>query len=307
MVRWDPARINEADFLPEPFQTADQASLSGQRMTLRWYRGLILMLVAAAAVGAVTGPGKLGKTDLAPLVSVAAFAVAGFFWARLRRHNPQAGWYEARAVAESVKTLAWKYTVRARPFGGPADSAEVDQEYLGQVTDLLEAFQDSGAIPHGAVAEITDGMRELRAAGLVERRLLYMQLRVQGQRTWYLAKADACESQSVSWGLGTAALMIVGGAAAVAEALGALSVQIFGACSAAAAAMIAWTQLKQLRPLVSAYQLAARELDVVYGKLSTLDPNEADAEAGWARLAGDAEDAVAREHTSWRARRAFPR
>ncbi|MDH6133935.1 hypothetical protein P3T37_003334 [Kitasatospora sp. MAA4] len=307
MVRRDPTRVDEADFLPEPFQTADQASLSGQRMTLRWYRGLILMLVAAAAVGAVTGPGKLGKTDLAPLVSVAAFAVAGFFWSRLRRHNPQAGWYEARAVAESVKTLAWKYTVRARPFGGPADSAEVDQEYLGQVTDLLEAFQDSGAIPHGAAAEITDGMRELRAATLTDRRLLYMQLRVQGQRTWYLAKADACESQSVSWGLGTAALMIVGGAAAVAEALGALSVQIFGACSAAAAAMIAWTQLKQLRPLVSAYQLAAKELDVVYGKLSTLDPNEPDAEAGWARLAGDAEDAVAREHTSWRARRAFPR
>lgn len=307
MVRWDPTRIDEADFLPEPFQTADQASLDGQRKTLRWYRGLILMLVVAAAVGAVTGPGKVGRTDLAPLVSVAAFVVAGFFWSRLRSSNPQAGWYEARAVAESVKTLAWKYTVRARPFGGPADSAEVDQEYLAQVSDLLQAFEDSGAIPPGAVPEITDGMRELRATGLMERRMLYLRLRVEGQRTWYLAKAAACESQSVSWGLGTAALMILGGAAAVAEALGALSVQIFGASAAAAAAMIAWTQLKQLRPLVSAYQLAAKELDVVWGKLSTLDLSDQEAEASWSGLSGDAEDAVAREHTSWRARRAFPR
>ncbi|WP_157537847.1 DUF4231 domain-containing protein [Kitasatospora azatica] len=302
MVRWDPTGIDEADFLPEPFQTADQASLAGQRQTLRWYRGMILMLVLAAVVGAVTtGRGA------APLVSVAAFLLAGYFWSRLRTANPQARWYQARAAAESVKTLAWKYTVRARPFGGPADSPEVDEEYRAQVAEVLRTFEDSGVIEPGAAPEITDGMRELRAADLPARRTLYLRVRVEGQRTWYLAKADACESQAVSWGLGTVALMIVGGAAAVAQALGAISVSIFGACSAAAAAIIAWTQLKQLRPLVSAYQLAAKELDEVWGKLTALDLSGPEAEADWARLAGDAEDAVAREHTSWRARRAFPR
>jgi hypothetical protein len=65
--------------------------------------------------------------------------------------------------------------------------------------------------------------------------------------------------------------------------------------------------LKQLRPLVSAYELAARELDVVWGKLSTLELNDPQAEENWTRLAGEAEEAVAREHTSWRSRRAFPR
>lgn len=307
MVRWDPAGIDEADFLPEPFRSADQTSLSGQRQTLRWYRGLIVMLVAAAVVSAFAGPGKWGRTDVTPLFSVAAFLVAGYFWSRLRQSNPQAVWYEARAVAESVKTLAWKYTVRARPFGGPADSPEVDQEYLEQVADVLRAFEGSGAVAPGIVPEITDGMRELRAAALIDRRTMYLRVRVEGQRTWYLAKADACESQSVSWGIGTAALMILGAAAAVAQAVGALPVDIFGACSAAAAAVIAWTQLKQLRPLVSAYQLAAKELDVVWGKLAALDLADPQAEEQWARLAGDTEDAVAREHTGWRARRAFPR
>ncbi|WP_329566635.1 DUF4231 domain-containing protein [Kitasatospora sp. NBC_01266] len=303
MARWDPTGIDEADFLPEPFQTADQASVSGQRQTLRWYRGMILMLVAAAVVGAVAST----KASVAPLISVAAFLLAGYFWARLRRANPQAQWYGARAAAESVKTLAWKYVVRARPFGGPADSPEVDEVYRIQVADVLRAFEESGALAPGAVPEITDGMRQLRAADLPMRRTVYLRLRVEGQRTWYLAKAAACESQSVSWGLGTVALMIVGGAAAVAQALGALSVSIFGACSAAAAAIIAWTQLKQLRPLVSAYQLAAKELDVVWGKLTAIELNDPDAEASWSQLAGDVEDAVAREHTSWRARRAFPR
>ncbi|MDH6141307.1 hypothetical protein P3T35_003324 [Kitasatospora sp. GP30] len=302
MVRWDPSGIDEADFLPEPFQTADQASIAAQRQTLRWNRGMIVMLVVAAAVGAATG----GDSGVAPLISVAAFVVAGWFWSRLRAVNPQARWFEARAAAESVKTLAWKYTVRARPFGGPADSPEVDEEYRAQVAEVLRTFEDSGALPAGAAPEITDGMRELRAAGLVDRRTGYLRVRVEGQRTWYLAKASAYESQAVSWGLGTVTLMILGGAAAVAQAAGVLSVSLFGVCAAAAAAIIAWNQLKQLRPLVSTYRLAAKELDVVWGKLTVLDLNDPAAEAQWASLAGDVEDAVSREHTSWRSHRAFP-
>ncbi|GAA1220403.1 DUF4231 domain-containing protein [Kitasatospora nipponensis] len=306
-TRWDPNGVDEADFLPEPFQTADQVSLAGQRQTLRWYRGVITMLVLAAAVSAVVGPDRDGKSEVAPLLSVAAFLVAGYFWVRLRQSNPQAQWYEARAAAESVKTLAWKYTVRARPFGGPADSPEADEEYRAQVSDVLQTFEDAGVLQPGSAPEITEGMRELRAADLTARRMVYLRVRVEGQRTWYRAKSEAFESQSVSWGLGAMVLMIIGGAAAIAQAAGILSVSVFGACSAAAAAVIAWTQLKQLRPLAAAYQLAAKELDVVWGKLTVIDTGEPQAEANWTRLAGDAEDAVAREHTSWRARRAFPR
>ncbi|MFC8454387.1 DUF4231 domain-containing protein [Kitasatospora sp. NPDC057223] len=307
MVQEDPPGTDEARLLPEPFWTADRASLQGQRLTLRWYRGQIVMLVLAAVVSTVPGPGRRGDADVTPLFSVAAFLAAGYFWYRLRQSNPQGRWYEARAAAESVKTLAWKYTVRARPFAGPAESAEVDRGYLLHVADVLKAFEDPSVVPPGTVPEITPEMRRVRAAGLTERRTLYLRARVEGQRTWYRARADACESQSVSWGLGTAALIIVGGAAAVAQAMGALPVHVFGACSAAAASVIAWTQLKQLRPLASAYQLAARELENVGNQLSDLDLKTPDAEERWATLAAEAEDAVSREHTTWRARRAFPR
>ncbi|PYC85384.1 hypothetical protein C7C46_06460 [Streptomyces tateyamensis] len=302
MARWDPSTIDEADFLPEPFRTADQAALLGQRQALRWYRGLILMLVLAAAMGVVaTGKGP------APLVSLAAFLVGCFFWSRLRAANPQAHWYQARAAAESVKTLAWAYAVRARPFAGPAESLEVDEDYRALVSQLLVTFGDYGVFPPQAAPEITEGMRRLRAESLVTRRTFYLRLRVEQQRTWYLARAQAYESQSVTWELATGVLMIVGAAGAVAQATGVLSVSVFAACAAAAAAVIAWTELMQLRPLVLGYQLAARELDLVWGRLSTLELGARDAEAEWARLAGDVESAVAREHTGWRSRRAFPR
>ncbi|MGW4893731.1 DUF4231 domain-containing protein [Kitasatospora sp. NPDC004240] len=307
MVQQDPPAGVEAELLPELFRTADRASLDGQRRTLRWYRGLIAMLVLAAVVGSLPGPEKRGDADITPLFSVIAFLVAGYFWWRLRTANPQGRWYEARAVAESVKTLAWKYAVRARPFHGEAESAEVDRGYLAQLEDVLRAFDDPAIVPPDTVAEITPEMRRVRAGNLSSRRTLYLRTRVEGQRTWYRARADAYESQATSWGLGVAALIILGGAAAVAQATGTLPVHVFGASSAAAAAIIAWTQLKQLRPLASAYQLAARVLENVGNQLSDLDLKAPDAEASWARLAAEAEDAVSREHTTWRAKRAFPR
>ncbi|MFE7188271.1 DUF4231 domain-containing protein [Kitasatospora sp. NPDC057541] len=307
MVRQDPPTGVEAQLLPELFRTADQASLSGQQQTLRWYRGLISMLVVAAAVGSLPGPDDKGASDITPLFSVVALLVAGYFWARLRRSNPQGRWYEARAAAESVKTLAWKYAVRARPFEGDAESADVDRGYLLQVEDVLRAFEDPAIVPPESVAEITPEMRRVRAESLTARRTLYLRTRVEGQRTWYRSRAESCESQAVTWGLGVAGLIIVGAAAAIAQATGALQVHVFGATSAAAAAVIAWTQLKQLRPLAAAYQLAARELENVGNQLSDLDPRMPDAEQRWARLAAEAEDAVSREHTTWRARRAFPR
>ncbi|MEV7776435.1 DUF4231 domain-containing protein [Kitasatospora sp. NPDC086791] len=307
MVQQDPPGGVEAQLLPELFRTADNASLEGQRETLRWYRGLIAMLVVAALIGSFPGPDHEGDFDVWPLFSVAAFLVAGYFWSRLRRSNPQGRWYEARAAAESVKTLAWKYTVRARPFDGEAESADVDRGYLLQVEDVLRAFEDPEIVPPDTVAEITPEMRRLRAESLTARRTLYLRTRVEGQRTWYRSRAESCESQAVSWGLGIAVLIILGAAAAVAQATGALQVHIFGASSAAAAAIIAWTQLKQLRPLAAAYQLAARELENVGNQLSDLDVRAPDAEVRWARLAAEAEDAVSREHTTWRARRAFPR
>ncbi len=206
-----------------------------------------------------------------------------------------------------MKGLAWKYTIRARPFEGAADSAYADEDYLHQAGEILLAFEDAAVLPPDVVPEITQEMRRLRAAPLSVRRNRYLRSRVEGQRNWYRDRAAAYESQSATWGLGTAALIIVGGAAAIAQASGALSVHLFGVCAASAAAVIAWTQLKQLRPLASTYLLAAKELDLVERRLSDLELGVPESEERWAELAGEAEDTVSREHTTWRARRAFPR
>jgi hypothetical protein len=301
MVRQDPPGHRERSLLPEPFWTADTASLSGQRQAIRWYVGQITMLIIAAAVGIPTIHAK--GLNLSPVFSVLAFIGAYYFWERLREEKPQARWYEGRAAAESVKTLAWKYVVRARPFAGEGDSVPADSAYETQMGEVFQAFRDSPVIPTGIRPAITDEMRKLRRAPLAVRRDLYLQERVRAQRTWYLSRAEQCENETAKWQLLAVAAIIVGGGFALLQIFDVIPWHVLGLFTTMAASVTAWTQLKQFGPLASAYRLAGTELDMIEVQLSRLDMARSDAEEVWSRLARDAEDAVSREHTIWRARR----
>ncbi|MEY9962918.1 hypothetical protein ABIA33_000944 [Streptacidiphilus sp. MAP12-16] len=301
MVHKDPPGHRERQLLPEPFWTADDASLQGQEQSIRWYRGQILMLVLAALAGIANV--RDGHLNWLQAVSAAFFAGAGYFWWRLGRDKPQTLWYEGRAAAESVKTLAWKYVVRAWPFADEPDSPDADSAYLEQMGEVFAAFQKSPVIPTGTKPAITDEMRRLRTMPLSVRRDVYLQERIRVQRTWYLSRADRCENATTIWQLASTGTIIIAVVVALAQFLGIVDLHLLGVCTTIAVAVTAWTQLKQFRPLAAAYRLAASELDLIESQLSRLDLNVPQAETIWARLSSDAEDAVSREHTIWRARR----
>ena len=301
MVHKEPPGNRERQLLPEPFWTADAASLAGQGQALHWYVGQISMLLVAALVGVFNIHAR--GLNLAPALSVLAFAGAWYFWDRLRAENPQGRWYEGRAAAESVKTLAWKYVVRARPFAGEAKSVDADNAYELQMDEVFQAFRDSPVIPTESKPAITDEMRRLRAAPLTVRRDLYLTERVRAQRTWYLSRADLCDNETAKWQLVSIAAIIVGGCFAVLQIFNVVPWHVLGTFTTVAASVTAWTQLKQFGPLASAYRLAGTELDLIEVQLSRVDPARPDAEESWSRLARDGADAVSREHTIWRARR----
>ncbi|MFC1409347.1 DUF4231 domain-containing protein [Streptacidiphilus sp. N1-12] len=301
MIHKDPPGHRERDLLPEPFWTADDASLQGQERSIRWYRGQILMLVLAALAG--TANVRSDHLNWLQAVSAVLFAGAGYFWWRLGRDKPQARWYEGRAAAESVKTLAWKYVVRAWPFAGEPDSPVADEAFLKQMDEVFVAFEESEVIPVGTRPAITAEMRTLRQLPLALRRDLYLQERIRPQRTWYHSRADRCESATATWQLISTATIIIAAAVAVAQFLGLFDLHLLGVCTTVVAAVTAWTQLKQFRPLASAYRLAASELGLIENQLTHFDLQGPMAEELWSRLSSDAEDAVSREHTIWRARR----
>ncbi|WP_051969956.1 DUF4231 domain-containing protein [Kitasatospora azatica] len=291
--------VSERELLPELFHAADSTSLLAQRRSITLVRWELLLLTAAAAVGSLGG-GGFAWAAAAGYLATATLAVA------LTRQQPLGLWYEGRAAAESVKTLAWKYAVRADAYQPPPTTLpDAEGLYQLQLRGLLRGFRHSAALPADAEqqAGVTAAMRELREQPLEVRREVYLRDRVQVQYDWYRAKAGYCEraGRVTEW-LGIA-LPAVGLLLAVLRAVGTLRFDPLGTVSAVAASVAAWAQLRQYRPLAAAYRLAADELELVRAQLTQLDLAAGGSEELWARLARDAEDAVSREHTTWQARR----
>ncbi|MFC5911747.1 DUF4231 domain-containing protein [Streptacidiphilus monticola] len=300
MVQLSAPGFRERHLLPEPYWRADEMSVREQRKAIRWYRGQILCLLFASVFGALTITVGRDK-NLASALAVCAFAGAGVFTYLLRAEAPQAIWYQGRAAAESVKGLVWRYVVRARPFDGPAESTEADYAFLEQLGEVFLTHRGHGVIPTDAVPVITDEMRRLRALPLHARRDLYLQERLRAQALWYRSRADAYTTSTSKWSLATGMAILAGIPLAALQIFEQIP-HVLGILSTIGASITAWTQLKQYRPLTSAYRLAAQELEQLEGQLTRLIPADADAELEWSRLARDAEATLAREQAVWRAR-----
>ncbi|WP_196217864.1 DUF4231 domain-containing protein [Streptomyces blattellae] len=103
------------DGLPSMFRSADTASLAGQADTVRWSALQLFMLIVGAVLGGVDIKLR-NDLDLGALIaSIALLAsLVPALW--LTAKNPQRTWYRGRAAAESLRTLSWKYAVRAEPL-----------------------------------------------------------------------------------------------------------------------------------------------------------------------------------------------
>src|SRR5689334_10249420 len=103
------------DGLPSMFRSADSASLAGQARTVRWSALQLAMLVMGSVLGGfdVQLGNGLNLGALAAAVALAASLLPALW---MTANNPQRAWYRGRAAAESLRTLAWKYAVRAEPF-----------------------------------------------------------------------------------------------------------------------------------------------------------------------------------------------
>ncbi|MFC5887694.1 DUF4231 domain-containing protein [Kitasatospora sp. CM 4170] len=293
-------RVRERELLPALFWTADSASLQGQRRSVLLSAWELVLLVAAAVFGSADGEPWAWSAAVAYLGAIGLAVV-------ISRQNPQGLWYEGRAAAESVKTLAWKFAVRADAFQPPPRTLpDAEGLYSFQLGRVLNAFRGSRAV--GAAAErpeapITAAMRGLRDQPLAVRREVYLRERILVQHDWYRAKARYCARAGFWTGVLGVVLPGLGLVLAVLRAMGEFGYDALGTVSAVAASVTAWAQLRQYRPLAAAYGLAADELELIRDQLARLDLGAADAEEVWARLARDAEDAVSREHTTWQARR----
>lgn len=114
--------------------------------------------------------------------------------------KPEQDWYRCRAVAESVKTLTWRYVMRAAPFGGAFQAARAEfRNHLQKLFDENKTTAEKFAHDWAAEEQITPEMDRIRGLPLAERKDFYLTDRIQDQRLWYAHSARKNKASSTIW------------------------------------------------------------------------------------------------------------
>ena len=282
--------------LPALYQAADNASLDAQS---NYYKALLsyLMLLILAAFVAFQWP-----TNTAGAISSAAlFLVTLGILVWLKVQKPEDIWYNGRAVAESVKTRAWRWVMKAEPYDADSGNEQVQKELL---SDLKAILDQNRSLSHclkwspSLGGAISDAMKALRALTWQERLNIYKKERIDNQSVWYSKKSLLNKRRAKQWFIvsvllhSTAVLMLL---FRISDPTLSLPIEVV---ATSASAVLTWLQAKKHNELTASYSLAAHEIVLIKGEVESIANEEQLAE-----FVVNSEAAFSREHTQWIARK----
>jgi hypothetical protein len=255
--------------------------------------------LSLASVVAVVAPGAgysaLGAigASLLLLLSILVSLVG-------QSEDVQGTWFECRAVAESLKSLTWRYMMRVPPYNRRS-GLEADRRLIDEFREVLDAAAGIEAylVREHANDEghITESMRETRGLPLPARKALYVEHRLGDQRAWYESRAATNRRGAAVWFWATVALQ---GAALAAGVIGwsGPGLLLVSPLATIASVAVAWRQTRAFTDLSLSYSRAAEEL----ASLRSL-ADHAGSVAAFADFVEQVEETISREHTMWVARR----
>lgn len=291
------------DEYPAVFLAADRASRCAQRKYLTLIKSTLILLVAGAGLAAASPiPAfRSAKPTLAVLsaLSLAASLLLTLF---LRATRPEQLWYGGRAVAESTKSMAWRYMCGASPYQLALGDREADSKFVATLESIINerkqlAFGFGGEF--SKQPQISDLMRANRRGTLAERRRAYLGGRIRDQRTWYGDEAKNNRQAEIRYANIALGCQFAALAAAIALLRWPTSeIRLTGLLVSLTSALLAWMQIKQHKELAQSYSVAELELGFIEERAQHINSEEE-----FSNFVSDAENAISREHTLWIARR----
>lgn len=282
---------------PALFRSADVASNGYQK----WYLRLIAAEYALLFIASVLSLAIFTS----PLIYAVATVVLGLSAAVLLTRSvgkPEQDWYKCRALAESVKTLTWRYAMGAHPFGGE-DAAHARKEFKENLDRTFKSNSEAAAkiSEHwSAENQITPEMERLRSLSLTERKDYYQRSRIDDQRSWYSRKASWNRKMSRRWVYASVTSYVLAAACSVARIrYPEINMWPIDPLIVVATSIVGWIQIKKYNELAAAYSVTAQEIGLIN---ITLDQSE-DVKT-FSDFVIEAETAFSREHTLWIARQA---
>jgi hypothetical protein len=286
--------VNEEDY-PALFRSAEGASGVTQNAYLRFILAQSILL----AIGATLALYPFGSVVVSTLSAAVFFTSLGVTILARTKHF-QRIWYQARALAESIKTASWRFMMASEPFTAETASSEITfQNLLRELLKENESLGDYFAGASAAARQLTDRMREVRNFPLAEKIAFYQQNRIRDQRTWYATKAMIHQKRGKFWfGILVTLYILAAVCALVRIAAPEFKFYPSGTLAVVASGVLTWIQAKKYSEIAAAYNLASHEIGIIEEQLKTINSGEE-----FSAFVADAESAFSREHTQWAARR----
>ena len=287
--------MNEEDF-PALYCAADSASNKVQAQLLLSYKVNAGLLIAGAATALVST-----MTTWLAVIAAILFIASLLVYIHSQHRNFQGCWYQARALAESVKTATWRLMMSAEPFSTNNNESNLTA-FRNLLKELLQENRGIGEHLSGDWSkqdQVTHYMQKILASTFEEKKQCYLKHRIESQRAWYARRAKENKADSSKFFI----LLCVAYAVAIvllliriaAPEVPFLPVDVLAVI---AASIIGWKQLRRFDELASAYGLTAHEVGIIQSRYDIVTDK-----ASLCAFVSDAENAFSREHTQWAARR----
>lgn len=285
--------MEEQDF-PALYRSADKLSLDSQKHFFRILKIHLAVLVTAAILSAINITDKWVYVSQL-LVLIVALGCSVYLWGV----RPDRYWYAGRAVAESVKTITWRYVSRAEPF--QTEDVIAKNDFKQSLRMIFEQNQDvcCKLTDYADQEQFTGVMQEMRSSSLDNRKDNYCEKRIRDQRDWYAKKAafNKKKANLFFWGLIIANFIGVVLAILKVTEINPIYLPV-DVIITLAASLLGWMQAKRFTELSASYTLTAHEIGFINEQLERINTEDE-----FSKFVGDAENAFSREHTQWAARR----
>lgn len=282
--------------MPRLFQTTDEtARRERDQYRRQTARSLGTSILSAALAGLAIDNEAVRVTLTFLTMACLCVTIFSFFLIRNRQHDKK--WYEARAMAESVKSSAWLFMTRAKPF----DGGDADGEFLARLQAVM--MRRKQAVPtkndEGSLPQISERMREMRSLELDARKAAYVQGRVGRQLGWYDRQARENRAKERKWSNIVFACYLLALLSAASLLLWPHSpVRLTGLLTTLASSLLAWMQAGRNQELAQSYAWTAEQLSLMMDRSGTVATEEQLSE-----YVQEAESVISKEHSLWVARR----
>lgn len=280
---------------PGIYQEADNISNKTQKCYLLVLKLYLTILIIASIL--FTYFNNVWEVKIVnAILSLVILALSFVFFC----YDFQGIWYNARAVAESIKTSCWRFAIKAEPYN--VEDEEADEFLLNTMKHIIgmnRDFQKHITACFSCNEQLPSSLTKIRLLPLEKRRDFYHNYRVLEQELWYKNKSEYNNKKSK---LFFALLVLLSLIISVFLFLSLDKTNSFNypveILLSLLSIIFTWVQTKKYKELNKSYALASYEIGFISSQ-----KNKITSEEQLSEYVDNSENAFSREHTQWIARK----